>query len=571
MMDTSRDKKNTPTPTNTASDSRNDGGGKTYGNSKSKGFYKGKKPYNNKFKSKGYQKDEGCDTSNSDKGSSHYKTNDPAWYAKTAQLLTDSASLSFNNAVGARFSYATGSVPTGASFFGIANQSMPGICKLRMTTIPGVALDASAPLNVAARNIYSYVRHANSGHSNYDSPDLMLYLLGMDQLYSMYSWMTRLYGVMRAYDQKNRYMANGLVTVMGFDFNDMSANLANLRYFINQFGLKLSALYTPSTMDLYKRHTYIYSGVWKDSDAEKAQFYITSPNSFSIYDPTTQTTGGSLKAVAVPAAMTYAELVAYVTPFLEAILSDEDMNIMSGDIKKAYGESLYSLVLVPEDYVAFPIYDEVFLSQIQNSVSCGQVSVPSCIVKQSSTVDYLICDPLFQCVFPFTSTEWADPSALKRVLTIRKDKIDPADVMEATRLSCVRERLAYGGAWYYHMTSSAAEFITDISVWKFVLNGISGEWEVSPCINLLDSEIYINLDTWTTADASVLMANIADFEKFDWHPGSRVITYSLNDELIDLSLMGEFMDVDNYTLIGESELSKMNETALLSLFGVPQP
>lgn len=395
----------------------------------------------------------------------------------------------------------------------------------------------------------------------------MLYLLGMDQLYSIYSWMSRTYGVMRAYDQKNRYLAEGLITAMGFNHADLLANLANFRYFINQFALKISALYTPSTMDLYKRHTFIYSGVWKDSDTEKAQLYVTKPTGFHKFSATAETNGGSLQFTAMPANLTYANIVSYVTPFLDAILSDEDMNIMSGDIKKAYGEQLYAFNFIPEDYVVYPVYDAVFLDQIHNAVITNDALVTSMHVKQSTTVDYLVFDPTFR--FEGNNALAYDCYAYRRILSIDKDIVEPADVMEATRLMNARWCDLTPTIPVVHMTSSAAEFITSVSLWKWRRNSVSGAWECTYDINVMMAEKWIH-STTSAPDLTVLMGELCDYEKFNNHPSVRILYYD-DAYAADCQFMGEFMDVANYTFVDNATIYKLNETALLSLFGVPQP
>lgn len=123
--------------------------------------------------------------------------NDPSWYAANSALLRDSASFSFNNPLGNRItlSGAPSSVSISRTF------AIPGVYAIYCGPSIGRSLDNSSPVNIAARNIYSFVRHANSGHSNYDAPDLMLYLLAMDQLYSGLAFMSRAYGVMSQYSQ----------------------------------------------------------------------------------------------------------------------------------------------------------------------------------------------------------------------------------------------------------------------------------------------------------------------------------------------------------------------------------
>ena len=102
-------------------------------------------------------------------------TNDPAYYALNSQLLVDAASHAFSDATGTKIPWSTKGYNEHLIVPDIA--SIPGVMSFRIAPTVGISTDQSSAVNVAARNIYSYVRHANSGHSNYDAPDLMMYLL----------------------------------------------------------------------------------------------------------------------------------------------------------------------------------------------------------------------------------------------------------------------------------------------------------------------------------------------------------------------------------------------------------
>ena len=112
--------------------------------------------------------------------------NDASWYAANSQLLKDAASLAYSESVGSGYSVVMNPV-TEQDWV----TSIPGVYAIHTAPAIGVSKDNASAINIAARNIYSYVRHANAGHSNYDSPDLMIYLMAMDSLYSVLSFMAR--------------------------------------------------------------------------------------------------------------------------------------------------------------------------------------------------------------------------------------------------------------------------------------------------------------------------------------------------------------------------------------------
>lgn len=140
-----------------------------------KGFDKGR------YESKGSKKFP------SNKMKSDQKFNDPSWYYNSEQILRDVASFSFMKPLGYPLRYQNQVGPTAGSNTVMMNGFsgfVPGVLSVQVGLTPGISTDSQSPLNLAATNIYSFVRHKNSGSRNYDSPDLMLYLLAMDSLFS---------------------------------------------------------------------------------------------------------------------------------------------------------------------------------------------------------------------------------------------------------------------------------------------------------------------------------------------------------------------------------------------------
>lgn len=88
------------------------------------------------------------------------KTNDPSWYAADATLMRDAASIPFSWSVGTTLDIGVDE-----------NYVVPGICAIDTVPSFGYSTDTTSPLNIAARSMYSFIRHANSGSANYDAPD----------------------------------------------------------------------------------------------------------------------------------------------------------------------------------------------------------------------------------------------------------------------------------------------------------------------------------------------------------------------------------------------------------------
>lgn len=116
-------------------------------------------------------------------------------------MVNDVASLSYFTPIGT-----TASLP----WAGVTQKyqgAIPTVATISfVTTIglnDGVQINEATPINIAASNIYSYVRYTNSGARNYDKPDLMMYLLASDSLYTYVGSLIKIYSAAMTYSSMN--------------------------------------------------------------------------------------------------------------------------------------------------------------------------------------------------------------------------------------------------------------------------------------------------------------------------------------------------------------------------------
>lgn len=483
--------------------------------------------------------------------------NDPSWYAASAELLRDSASLSYNNAIGVKMDLGiNGYLGNPSNCPGL--KSSPGIMAFKVVPGPGISKDNSSAVNVAARNIYSFVRHQNSGHANYDSPDLMLYLLAMDEIYAFYNNLKRVYGVMSSYSIKNRYMPAALVTAMGFDYDDLIHHLPELRYYINMLCNKINTLCVPSTMTYMIRHSWLFSNVYADSDDPKAQLYVFRQGGYRTYEE--KELPAVLKMNVLPSRIKYDDIRAAGDNMLSKIIESEDMNIMSGDILKAYGEgNLFRVVPVEDNYSVTPVYNEEVLMQIENMTILPSVSVNTDISYDVDT-NTIIYNPEIHS----NSVGWAT----NRIINMHKSEVTPSDTMVATRLMVQPEKEVISeenpGECSFYLTGMGSEFVIGARIYYYDETD-TNDWELKSLD--FQSVIYYEPDDYNPTDLST----ITMIEKFDWHPCIWLIFHSgqmgrLNFHNTDL--VGYSFDLENYTIVDHLTLTKMHDTAILSEFGI---
>lgn len=484
--------------------------------------------------------------------------NDAAWYAADGQLLKDVSSFSFNSALGAGLTIRGQNASGGLSY----TTKFPGILSIMTTPTVGISNSADAPVNVAAKKLYAYVRHANSGHSNYDPADLMIYMLAMDSLYTYWSYMTRVYGVAQIFSKTNRYVGDALLRSMGVDPYSVRSNLADLRAYINMFAVKAGSFAVPKTMSYFIRHSWMYSNIYKDEDTSKAQMYLYVPAFLYKFALKAETGAGMLEATPVcgvigPSGslngitmLTFPQLYFLGDTLLNAALAQEDLGIISGDVLKAYGpENLWKLDSVPEGYAVLPVFSEEMLAQIHNTDFAG---VTVRVQKGDEwSINYHGLD-VVQDVSVGDGNLYFEPRFYRashlchdRILDFWHENPTPEEVMVGTRnMICAFPSLLDAGQRTAEIRGCGSELALCAFMWNYDSNNA-----------LVSTQMYFS-------DQSAALMNISDLSKFNEYP--RYYVTNNNGEIA--SIMGE---MDTYTVLTSWEIEQLHLAALLSMFGIP--
>lgn len=485
-------------------------------------------------------------------------TNDPKWYGANPELLRDAASIPF--------SWSTG-MPYHCAHDGdfIGNDVAYGLMNLNVSPTVGVSQDERSAINVAASAIYSYVRYANSGHANYDAPDLMMYLLAMSNVYSFVTWCQRLLGAVNLFDQRNRYLPRAIYFANHVDYDDMRDNIANFRCWLNTYITKVASLAVPATMSVFNRLAFLYSNVYIDGPTIKDQMYMLTPYRNAWYrfeiDETTSMGKLNLKNMTMQNDLaTIKEIETYGEQLFDAIWSQEDFGIMSGDILKAYGDgNLVHLVPVPVDFVIAPLYDPMFLHQFKNarlvtsqypgsiSQTAGGLIRHRCYVDTSATVEERTLDLLML--------------EMDKVLTSDFDHPSPEVIIESTRLIPVNLR-AESISGYLH---TGTELPRTLDAIVYNSHGSLERWTITSTSTIRES---------TDSGFSELAGTAAILKAFKYAPEIFVGHYNHITEEYDVQhildgKLTRIWDVDNYAVLSDSDTAKMHDSALLSLFAVP--
>lgn len=569
---------------------------------------------NGSFKGRGkkpYSRGDARDEKNFKKSSVKDAINDISWYAHNPQMLKDAASIAFNQMLGLPMYFGPFSVGGTGSIV----DKLPGIITLKMvpcfgSSTTGITDDPNSAINIAAQNLYSYVRHVNSGHSNYDPVDLMIYVAAMDQAYAYHAELVRLYGLMRFYSGFNRYIGKYLVEALGYDYDNLLPNLAGLRYLINSFAARLCTFAVPAIFPLFERHRQLYSFVYMDRPSTRAQLYAFVPERRGIYVEPVEADGTAYKSgvrgdpVAPGYLWTLSDIKNQIDEVISPLLHSEDIGIMSGDILKAYGpDKCYQINALPEDWIMGPVYVEEVLRQIHNSNTIGDPLLPvvnsrpmlvyqdgtSPLVKTWDHSDFII--PLLSASDPGAAVVQTGVVVNPHILDTNVDSPDPEETMIITRLLNIPRAINTTTAVASDVvinssnntvkalhqdgvfTSMGADAVEYYLLYNGELDG-NGHPKFSKMYSHVLKHDHQNISEFMNRWYS---ETLSDFTKFCWHPiiteyGLNAATWNIDTpSAMDHSQISLriYADLDNCVTVTKDTINRMHDVAILSMLNVP--
>nr|QXV86450.1 capsid protein [Rat picobirnavirus] len=479
------------------------------------------------------------------------KSNDVRWYANNPELLRSAASLPFSYITGQPLPYSN-------------NYAVPGVLALRWD--PAVGSYSSNAVNQAKDAIYSYVVHANSRNQSYDATDLMMVILAGAHFFANLAFGIRAYGVMKMYDQRNKYLPKALIGAMGFDFDDLQMNLAQMWFDVNQLIAMSTQIWIPKNLPFVERWFWMNSNIYMDGDSVKSQYYMMTPAQMYQFSETADTNGTSIQYLngwAPGTPQTWSQYMTAMNTQISALLNSSDRGLMFGDILKAYGkENIYAINEIDSSYTVVPVYDREVLTQIENSVSWNR-SLMS-ITQEVNT-------NLIRPHYPATAANVASGNCILpnyQVLNFHQKEIPtPEQIMVATRLKPSGYQIMRTGAGV--ITEAQPRYMGT----ETIVNYVMATWNYGAA-EKVNYETFSSIILQNSPD----MGQLARWSAFDWSPWLYLYDqnqFPTNGTGTGQDVIGNnvpitaFGDWDNFTLVSNVELDQMHTTAIYSEFGVP--
>lgn len=517
--------------------------------------------------------------------------NDPAWYMRNPVAAKKAGSLNFTYPLGYTIDLESDLFKSGPQY---GQQTFPGMMKLDIAPALPTSTTAASALNVAAFKLYTFIRHENSGSRNYDAPDLLLYVLGVAELYAYVNWLQRTYLVANSYSVENSYIPRTLCSLEGINYEDVIANMADFAYELDNRLNKLRAYRCPGDMPIFARRAFTFKDIYIEGPSIKDQMYFFHPAGF--YQFTLDTDGAGMLAcqrtqdlckAADPKAITVKELFAGFDALLNAITAQEDFSIMSGDILKAYGSNVISVgTFDPAPSAAFtPVYNLEMLEQIQNCTIYGLTSVDRkqatgfnigmfTEIKQDPTKAFLVCDPTIKYMETSEGSSLATVKTKRdyksaRIMTSSKLDPTPVDVMENSRLMAITTAIdKTEGAEYVetHHILCGTELVVGCQIGYYAIDSTDGH-KFFNTVDIAYANGYL-VDQNEDVDATEIRM-ISMLSHFKFSPCMHAIAAKKNpDNSFSVKNAWFNFEPSEYTIVTQRSLERLHDTAILSMLNV---
>lgn len=476
------------------------------------------------------------------------RDNDISWYTRYPGIYSATSNLSFNNPAGIKLNLADANdQPYDVAGNGIY---LPTALGLRFVMCPGISNGGSSLINTAMFQNYNFVRHANSGSKNYDAVDLQMYFLAVDTAYTWYMYGCRAYGLLGRFSALNRAVPRSLFAVMGLDYDSWAADPAQLRARLNLVAAKLSSLKVPAGNTMLARHLYLTSCVFMDGETEKAQAYVFSPAGYHTWGRSNKvgtltyhgTTNTDMKTQLTPDAY-----FTIMDDMCKPLLEDEDINIMSGDVLKAYGDSACTRITMMDEGFTTPLYPlasvPALMSQIENCMPAN--FEPNSTFDITQTTDgHIFFQPNTKVS---TLRAEAKLGSIACLLNHRSAEVTNEDVIEMTRLrpTFSSHFAAEVDQIEVSMRSCGTEFINNLIIASRNDEGVT--------LNLAGNVIP-NLNDVV----------IPQLMLFDWAPLIYVAAALNVGDKVQFRVSHIIGDLANYTVVSKITLDNIHDTCVAS-------
>lgn len=500
-----------------------------------------------------------------------YGGNDLSWYNQHPELLISASRFPFVNRPGANLPD-VGVVAGNSINSGPANKlpnKLPGIMKINWIPSVGAAHGkASDAINISARQLYMNIRKAYSGSLPADAPDMMVYVLALDSLYSLYERLKRAYYITGLFSPYNENLPAMMLKADGFDADDMRNNYDKVYASLVIRANQLSALPVPDEFSIFKRHQFLSSNIYADTPSVKAQLYIFSQKYYWKFAEQADKGSGLVYREAKSDqvdANTFAMWLSLWDEMYDALVNWDTSLAIQGQILRAYeNQPLVRPEPIVLNGVLQPIYNYEVLTQIHNICTTPvNISDGTAAVVQNPLTNNLfsVQVPLFNTVNNQYFAQGTSPSIS---LDFDKDTTpESGDIVIASRLA---SSVKFGTkddegteGWYIRC---GTEIVPDIYVYTGYEGDIGTHHFMVSEFRLTTTYVQGKTPDMDNKDILRLMSLMCTISSWSMAPVIKFYVQNADDSFS----YNWFGNVNNVTAIIGADAARLNDICIYSEF-----
>lgn len=497
--------------------------------------------------------------------------NDITWYTHYPILAKNVSGINYGEVLGSQIRWGLPSSPSAT----IYNNTVAGLASIHFVpTLGDTTPYLTNTANKVGTQLYNVMRQKLGSTASYEANDTLIYLGAVDSAFILYALGVKAYGCLRMASPFNNYLLQSLMKASGLDYQSFADNISNFRSTLNTFAIHLSSLQVPN-FDIFKRHIWMITNVFTDSNTAKAQMYTLVPD--GVYQYTEQTEGPAflkyipLATANTAAPMTFDQWKTLFNQVISGLVGSSDVQQMSADMGKAFEGDCVILSLIPEDYITPVSYSREVLSQFENAILNGTVAtsgVPSGttnmnIVQNMSFTGQSNPNIKQECYFTPTgfSNSWVASSAKAYIEIMQANKLvnfHEADISNDMSLIATRGIPGSYEAYFSNPDGVSAPMVKTTNYGTEIYTTITLWWNVQAPTTM----DYFNVSyvvPYVKASATYISHLASVWSQFDWAPA--LLLWNLED-----NSMSRLQDIDMYGLIDEYQACDLNVNAVLSEF-----
>lgn len=484
---------------------------------------------------------------------SDYKYNDVSYYIKNPELLAQATQISFQNILGIE---------------PIGEYEIPTIMRIYMNPSVGLTYQGSssaflnhpsrAGINLASIKLFNRLSMSSGRNMSYAPQDLGIMLGALSQVLAMISFGRRVLGTTKLCNYRNRMFPKAMVEAMGFDYDDLVANWSDYRTAFNNEITVLNQIPIIVNAGYIKKSMNQYDFIFTDSESPMAQMYVYMPASTWIIDETTSQDGSVLRTLTVTgsdvARMTFANFMQTILrPMVDALVTSSTLNLVYADIlhlaSKDPTVELYSVPILPDDYVVMPIHNYEALLHIHNMTSIG---IPNLATRTGYDTPFndVYCDPNSNNLIYnpcFTLANFPKNAITERVIIDSPTPEPDLDMkLEMTR---------YKSMWTNNVvTINSVQYVHYVLLTDYYVCYTS----------IISNDVDAPLDVPLAGNSTNIQSKLCKMSQFDWAPlviQTAPISGSNMSKIVDIH-----GDLNYYTEVSKFYIERLMSIVYLGLF-----